>query len=87
MQIIENITSTFKSVFEYDQNGETTLEIVKSISNFIKSKSYNLFPEVMDIFLNLKFSEGISDVNVFAPNQQKVPKKKVSNISFQFHSS
>ncbi|KAK3812849.1 MAG: nucleolar complex-associated protein-domain-containing protein [Benniella sp.] len=56
-ELSETCSKTFKEVFKEDESGEASLDAVKLITKMIKSKSYLVHPNVINVFLTLRLKE------------------------------
>ncbi|KAI1316657.1 hypothetical protein EDD11_009692 [Mortierella claussenii] len=53
----ETCSKALKEVFTEDESGEASLDAVKLITKMIKSKSYLIHPNVINVFLTLRLKE------------------------------
>ncbi|KAF8931226.1 hypothetical protein BGZ58_007749 [Dissophora ornata] len=53
----ETCSKALKEVFAEDESGEVSLDAVKLITKMIKSKSYLIHPNVINVFLTLRLKE------------------------------
>merc|ERR1712100_954547 len=52
--------NSIEKLFESDELGEASQEAVRFIMQYIKTKSYNVRPEMVDTLLKLKFTQDLS---------------------------
>ncbi|KAF9929356.1 hypothetical protein FBU30_001622 [Linnemannia zychae] len=76
-ELSETCSKTLKEVFTEDEAGEVSLDAVKLITKMIKSKSYLVHPNVINIFLSLRLKEELpTRTNADEDNNPKKRKKK-----------
>ena len=73
-KISDYIAETIKLLFKEDKNGDVTLEAVRIIAKFIKSRQFNVQPKVLETFLSLRVKE------VIKPGDEEVVDKNNKNI-------
>ncbi|KAF9170605.1 hypothetical protein BGX21_011046 [Mortierella sp. AD011] len=56
-ELSETCSKALKEVFKEDESGEASLDAVKLITKMIKSKSYLVHPNVINVFLTLRLKE------------------------------
>ncbi|KAF9918548.1 hypothetical protein BX616_007991 [Lobosporangium transversale] len=56
-ELSETCSKALKDVFTEDESGEASLDAVKLITKMIKSKSYLIHPNVINVFLSLRLKE------------------------------
>ncbi|KAF9210061.1 hypothetical protein BGZ49_006818 [Haplosporangium sp. Z 27] len=56
-ELSETCSKALKEVFIEDESGEASLDAVKLITKMIKSKSYLIHPNVINVFLTLRLKE------------------------------
>ncbi|KAF9980341.1 hypothetical protein BGZ65_005212, partial [Modicella reniformis] len=56
-ELSETCSKALKEVFREDESGEPSLDAVKLITKMIKSKSYLIHPNVINVFLTLRLKE------------------------------
>ncbi|KAG0220566.1 nucleolar complex-associated protein-domain-containing protein [Mortierella sp. GBAus27b] len=56
-ELSETCSKALKEVFRDDESGEASLDAVKLITKMIKSKSYLIHPNVINVFLDLRLKE------------------------------
>jgi len=61
------------NMFKVDAFGEASLEAVRAISNFVKSKSYNVLPKMIETLLYLRL---IEELEPEKPQEHKPKEKK-----------
>ncbi|KAL5021006.1 hypothetical protein ScPMuIL_000161 [Solemya velum] len=71
-QISDTACEAMKKLFREDKSGEVSLEVVKCIGRFIKSKNYEVNPKVLNTFLSLR----IKEIDMATPTEKKNAQKK-----------
>ncbi|KAF9109861.1 hypothetical protein BGX27_007109 [Mortierella sp. AM989] len=56
-ELSETCSKALKEIFTEDESGEASLDAVKLITKMIKSKSYLIHPNVINVFLTLRLKE------------------------------
>ncbi|KAI7826532.1 nucleolar complex-associated protein-domain-containing protein [Gamsiella multidivaricata] len=56
-ELSETCSKALKEVFTEDESGEASLDAIKLITKMIKSKSYLIHPNVINVFLTLRLKE------------------------------
>ncbi|XP_064630556.1 nucleolar complex protein 3 homolog [Lineus longissimus] len=56
-EIADQVCDCFKEVLKADKMGEISLEMVRLASKYIKSKSHQVKPKVLNVFLSLRIKE------------------------------
>ncbi|XP_068114172.1 nucleolar complex protein 3 homolog [Hyperolius riggenbachi] len=84
MKIADMCMEAVKKLFRQDKVGQASLAVVKIISGLVKSRNYDVRPEVLNIFLHLRIKEVEmkKDAEDIAPKQKLMSyKDKRKNLS------
>ena len=78
--VLEQCAAALSTLLRDDRSGDVSLEIVRFLSRFLKTRSYAVEPRVLDIFLSLNIKE-ISPIEVKKEEKAARPDYRAQKLS------